>query len=241
MIATSRNYFHEYHDTWLSPSTQYIETDFVNKLSFFLHDQYVMKPNRAIAISTALFSSMSDMDLYYHTPLHIMSMLAWAQENDITLSPPVELALWFHDAIYDPRAKQGDNEEQSQQFMRSLLKPYVSAKELAQVGFMIEMTGEHFTPHQLSADTNLLLDLDLCNFAWDHKNYTASAQAIELEFSFHGKDAVRQGRRKFLVELNDKENIYRSKFIHNKFEARARANIQRTINRLADQLKVASD
>lgn len=52
-------------------------------------------------------------DRHYHNLAHIEAMLALAGEYRKLLGDPeaVEAAIWFHDAVYDSRAK--DNEAQS--------------------------------------------------------------------------------------------------------------------------------
>ena len=67
----------------------------------------------------SLFESMSSCRVFYHTPMHIMSIFLFARENSIDISATEELALIFHDAIYRPGSTH--SEELSAAFMKSVL------------------------------------------------------------------------------------------------------------------------
>ena len=51
----------------------------------------------------------------YHTLQHIGELLELLKANAAGLESPraVELAIWYHDAVYDPLAAKGDNERAS--------------------------------------------------------------------------------------------------------------------------------
>jgi len=59
---------------------------------------------------------------HYHNQQHIAECLwEFDQARSLARQPiTVELALWFHDAVYDPKA--GDNEEQSAALAKSCLR-----------------------------------------------------------------------------------------------------------------------
>ncbi|TIU73585.1 MAG: hypothetical protein E5W15_07330, partial [Mesorhizobium sp.] len=73
------------------------------------------------ALKSELAALYSAEDRHYHGLPHIEAMLALADEYRGLLDDPqaVEAAIWFHDAIYDSRAK--DNEAKSAQLAEKRL------------------------------------------------------------------------------------------------------------------------
>jgi len=67
----------------------------------------------------------------YHTLDHARAVLQWTLQlcHEAHDLPAIQLAAWFHDSIYDPRAS--DNEEQSALYATSLY-PCGSVVESAQ-------------------------------------------------------------------------------------------------------------
>lgn len=54
-----------------------------------------------------LMELYSEENRAYHNLLHIDRMLSWLDESG-EASDAVELAIWFHDAIYDPQGSQNE-------------------------------------------------------------------------------------------------------------------------------------
>ncbi|TGP29351.1 hypothetical protein EN871_34915, partial [bacterium M00.F.Ca.ET.228.01.1.1] len=72
-------------------------------------------------------------DRHYHSLAHIQAMLALASEYRHLLDDPqaVEAAIWFHDAIYDSRAK--DNEAKSAELAEKKLAGRASPHRIARI------------------------------------------------------------------------------------------------------------
>src|SRR4030095_1092429 len=70
----------------------------------------------------------------------------------------VEFALWFHDVIYDPRAK--DNEERSAELAMTVVRQAALPRsvELA-TGFLVRATAHTVAPDD--PDARLVVDIDL--------------------------------------------------------------------------------
>jgi hypothetical protein len=70
---------------------------------------------------TALRVRYAEPHRAYHTQAHVDAMLASLQELGETIVHPaaVELAIWYHDAVYDPAA--ADNEARSADLLRAEL------------------------------------------------------------------------------------------------------------------------
>ena len=96
----------------------------------------------------------------YHTILHVddacLGYLDWYR-GSAGHPERVELALWFHDAVYDPRAS--DNERQSAQLARARLAelglPHAVVDDI-EAHVLATARHSHGLP-----DTDLVVDLDL--------------------------------------------------------------------------------
>ena len=74
-----------------------------------------VEDGKSQGIFNSLVSLYSQDYRTYHNLSHIDRMLSWLDKSGGG-SDAIELAIWFHDAIYEPLAS--DNEEESAQFFR---------------------------------------------------------------------------------------------------------------------------
>ncbi|MCI5137878.1 MAG: N-methyl-D-aspartate receptor NMDAR2C subunit, partial [Candidatus Electrothrix sp. AR1] len=96
---------------------------------------------------------------YYHTDKHIAECLTHLQflRHQATHPAEVAIALWFHDAVYDTR--RADNEEQSAEWAISFLRASKIRQTIRdRIAQLIMVTKTH-NPHD--ADTALMTDVDL--------------------------------------------------------------------------------
>src|SRR5688572_7563726 len=89
-----------------------------------------------------LLAHYSEPHRAYHNARHIDECLAEldSARSDSRNPDAVEFAIWFHDAIYDPRA--GDNEEQSARLARESLATF-GARSAEHVSDLILTTKTH--------------------------------------------------------------------------------------------------
>lgn len=176
----------------------------------------------------------------YHTLDHILHCLreldAIRDHLDFAQLMIVEGALWYHDAVYDPRAK--DNEEQSTMLMASALSGIPDARIREPIGKTIR-TSTHrrvFTdavdPKDPGFPIAAFLDIDLSILGQDEATYDAYAEAIRREYAHVSDDAFRVGRAAVMQAFLDRPRIYATSIFHTKYEAQARANIEREIAQL---------
>jgi predicted metal-dependent HD superfamily phosphohydrolase len=110
--------------------------------------------------ASALFARYGEAQRHYHTLKHIAVCLGWLATHASFAQRPAEiaLALWFHDAVYDPRAS--DNEARSAELARERLGALGVGTEVTErIAAQILATREHLAAGD--ADTQLLLDIDL--------------------------------------------------------------------------------
>lgn len=92
----------------------------------------------------------------------------------------VELAIWFHEVIYNPQAH--DNEQQSADYMQRMLENVLEAEQIAKIYAWILATQVHAP----TADTDLayLLDIDLAILASDPVRFAEYERQIQQEYAW---------------------------------------------------------
>lgn len=166
----------------------------------------------------------------YHDLTHVAELLDWfdrvADEAGWQRPAEVYLAILFHDAIYQPGAK--DNEARSAAWARSadLGGAAVDRERVAQ---LIELTAKHGHVDAADADAALFLDADMAILGAAPERFRAYDAAIAREYQHVPADAFRAGRRAFLAGLVQKPRIYLSDYFHARLDAQARENLQRAL------------
>jgi predicted metal-dependent HD superfamily phosphohydrolase len=164
----------------------------------------------------------------YHTAAHIAEVLRWfdvvADEVGWQHPADVYVAILFHDAIYDPLAK--DNEARSADLARELAAATDKSCEL------IRLTARHGRIDTADHDAAHFLDSDTAILGAAAAEFDAYDAAIAHEYSVIPAEAYRAGRRAFLTSLAARPRIFLSDFFHARLDAAARANLARAVARL---------
>jgi len=141
----------------------------------------------------------------------------------------VELALWFHDAVYDPR--RSDNEEQSAQWATTALTQAGADPSIAEaVADMIRAT-DHGNPKP-TGDTALLCDIDLAVLGEPPRRYDRYERAIRAEYQWVPEECYRAGRAEVLGTFLERDRIYATACFRRRHEPRARQNLARAVAQL---------
>ena len=178
-----------------------------------------------------LVAAYSEPHRHYHTLQHLRECLAHAEATAMLARRPAEvtLALWFHDAVYDPR--RSDNEERSAEWARSsVLAARCDAQVAQRVGAMVLATQRHNGGDD--PDTQLLLDIDLSILGAASPRFDEYERQVRVEYAHVADDAFRIGRSRLLAALLDRDRIYQTKAFHDALEARARENLSRSLQKL---------
>jgi predicted metal-dependent HD superfamily phosphohydrolase len=170
------------------------------------------------------------MGRHYHTLVHLESCLREfdAVKHLALRRAEVELALWFHDAVY--RSWRRDNEAQSAALAADLLRA-ASIETVERIRQMILDTRHREEP--LAGDAALMVDVDLAILGQPSDVYTAFAGAIRREYWWVPRERYVAGRGKLLQQFLARATIYHHDFFHAKYEQQARANIAAELQRLA--------
>lgn len=183
-------------------------------------------------LAAALAARYAEPHRAYHNAAHIAELLGWFDRvaDDVGWRQPAEvyLAIVFHDAIYEPGAK--DNEARSAAWARTAdLGGAGAAVDRERVAALIELTARHGAIDTADHDAALLLDSDMAILGAPPDVFAAYDAAIAREYRHLPAEAYRAGRRAFLAMLAAKPRIFLSDYFHARLEAQARANLARAL------------
>ncbi len=154
-----------------------------------------------------LASHYSEPHRHYHTLDHVAACLNWLDQyrhlaDDLLC---IELALWAHDVIYDPRAN--DNETRSADwFAHQFVDSDLTDQQRTRVQELILATLHPHPP--TDTDMALLQDIDLSILGADAKLYDRYEGWIRQEYEFVPEAAFRKGRSAVLQSFLDQDVIY---------------------------------
>ena len=171
---------------------------------------------------------------HYHTWEHVeecLRVLDWARP--LAAEPEaVEMALWFHDAVYDPRA--GDNEERSADLARqSAAAMGVEQGFAGRVGELILAT--RLGPPKSgggAGDALLVGDVDLSILGSPPRRFRRYERSIRREYAWVPLPEYRLRRGQLLQGLLARPQLYATGPFRERYEARARQNLHWSLQRL---------
>jgi len=178
-----------------------------------------------------LVDCWSEKHRHYHTLQHLDECLDLFEKVRATAQRPgeIELALWFHDAFYDP--KRDDNEERSAQWARDcVLEAGLPADTADRLHSLVMATRHEAVPED--ADAQLLVDVDLAILGSDAARFDESDEQIRREYAHVPEDEYRAGRRRVLGEFLARPRLYSTDYFYSRYERQARENLSRTLARL---------
>lgn len=173
----------------------------------------------------------------YHSLSHPETMLVqlFALQDRFSWWEPVEIATWWHDAIYDP--SRHDNEVQSAVLMRDDLRGLADQRLIDRAATLIEATAHHAVPEGLEPNVAhgiaLFLDVDMGILGAAPAAFAAYEAGIAAEYvPVYGVENYRAGRVMVLTSFLARERLFLSDHFHNLLEERARANLTGLIDTL---------
>ena len=184
------------------------------------------------ALFEELLARYGEVQRRYHTIAHVDACLGFLDWYRGSAQHPerVELALWFHDAVYDPHAS--DNEHQSAHLAHVRLGELgLPALAIDEIEAHVLATGTH---HGEGKDTLLMLDLDLSVLGAPPRAFARFEQEIREEYAHVSDVAFAAGRRAVLSGFLARAEIYRTPALREELEGRARVNLERRVHELAE-------
>ncbi len=169
----------------------------------------------------------------YHTLEHIkycLNELEQARHLAVNLNA-VEWALWYHDAIYDTRAK--DNEDRSAKFAMKVAKDALLPDNFGQSAANLIMATKHSgTP--TDSDAKLLVDIDLSILGQPEEKFDEYERQIREEYKWASENTFIAERSAVLRLFLGRQVIYSTRFFRDKYETRSRQNIVRSLKKLSN-------
>jgi len=166
----------------------------------------------------------------YHTLVHIGHCLGELEAaRDLARDAvAVEFAIWFHDAVYNPRAS--DNEERSAGMAVDVLRAGgVAGDRILRVASMIRASTHRGIPDD--PDARLFADIDLSILGQDDATFDEYELGVRREYSFVPDILFRSGRASILRAFLKRPALYGTDFFRDRYEQAARRNLERSLRK----------
>lgn len=202
---------------------QYLST--LEKSWFALHQHYhFSEPQK---VFNKLIAAYSEKQRAYHTVQHLYECLVLLESirSDLNDANAVELALWFHDAVYDPQAK--DNELKSAELFVQYLAQDLSIDIVEKIKLWIVATQKHASTDEL--DLQFLLDIDLAILAASPERFDEYEQQIQQEYAWVDPEVYSIKRKEVLAHFYWTEPLYQTEYFQQILEQRAKSNLKNII------------
>lgn len=187
-----------------------------------------LKP-RPILWYSHLTALYSEPHRRYHTLQHLSECLnEFDASKDLARDAvAVEFAIWFHDAVYDPRAS--DNEERSAELaQRCLTEAGARADLIAVVATLVIATKNHIVSDR--PDSALLIDIDLSILGQPEARFLEYERQVREEYSWVPKILFKRKRAAILRDFLDRPRLYNTELFFKKYEESARANLRKSLS-----------
>ena len=188
-------------------------------------------PDAAHAVARDLVARYDEPHRRYHTLEHVGEVLAVVAR--LGALEAVELAAWFHDAVYDPRAGAGESERASAELATDTLVSLRAPRDLIdEVARLVELTAGH-QPDARDVNGKALADADLAILGASAERYERYRLAVREEYAHVPADAWRTGRADVLQGFLERPRLFHDDGLHAEIDARARTNLRRELDLLA--------
>jgi len=182
-----------------------------------------------VGLFDRLVQAYQEPQRHYHSLQHLQEcMQHFSCVHDLAMRPgEVEIALWFHDAIYELQGK--DNELQSAQWaVASLAMAGATSAVQERVHGLIMATRHDGNPSD--PDQQLLVDIDLAILGADPRRFDEYDRQIRAEYRWVPGFLYTRKRKAVLDGFLVRDAIYNTGHFRDRCEAQARANLARAVN-----------
>jgi predicted metal-dependent HD superfamily phosphohydrolase len=166
----------------------------------------------------------------YHSPEHVdhcLEELDAAREH-IQDPDAVELAVWYHDIVYDVETP--DNERRSAELFTTRAAE-MPPQRVSKVYDLIMVTV-HTQLVPSTSDQGYMVDIDLSSFGLPWERFLEDSVAVRNEFPHLSDEEFYPRQREFLAALMARDHFCFTHFFRARHEQRARRNISRYLDGL---------
>ena len=176
-------------------------------------------------VYSKLVEAYSEPHRRYHTVEHLDDCLARLDQaaSIAKAAEEVELALWFHDAVY--QLASSNNELRSAEWAASFLRSVGAAGDRSDRVYEYILATRH-DADSLSGDAALVVDIDLSILGRDHDEFEAYERAIREEYRWVPGPIYRRKRIEILQSFLDRPAVFGTEFFRERYESQARENLQ---------------
>jgi len=169
---------------------------------------------------------------HYHNLNHISDILQKFKSANSEVENPaiIEFAIWFHDVIYNPLSKKNEFKS-AERASKYLAKSTLPHEQIQLIHGLIEATEKHI-PLEDYPDSQLFLDLDLSILGSPSEQYFQYTQQVRREYFHVPKILYQRGRAKALQSFLERERIFYTDEMREKYELKARENIQKEMRNM---------
>jgi predicted metal-dependent HD superfamily phosphohydrolase len=169
---------------------------------------------------------------HYHTFDHIADCLnEFDAARHLSSNPmAVEIALWFHDAIYDPRAS--DNEQRSADLANCFLEQAGTGGQHVTDGVLRLILATWHDSSPTDQDSGVMIDVDLSILGRSPTVFAEYESQIRSEYAWVPPNIFAARRAEILERFLARPRIYSSDLFLNKYEKQARTNLKNSIKTL---------
>lgn len=173
----------------------------------------------------------------YHDGRHLAEVLAAVEPLGGDLDPReravVVLAAWYHDAVYDPVAAPGTNEEASAVLAEhELAAAGCDPVAAATVAALVRATREHDLPDDDRAEA-VLHDADLWILSAPTGRFDEYCAQVRAEYRHVPAADFARGRAAVLAPFATRPRLYATPLAHERWTDAARSNLRRELDRLS--------
>ncbi len=178
-----------------------------------------------------LIARYNEVPRYYHTLQHLNECLEKFEllRTFAKFPAEIEIALWFHDAIYEP--SRHDNEELSADWAKSSILSACLDKVIAERIYNLVMSTQH-QANPTSVDEQILVDVDLAILGAKPDRFEEYEQQVRQEYAFVPKTLFRAKRKEILMQFQARATIYNTNQFIEIYEQQARINIRQALEKL---------
>ena len=179
------------------------------------------------AVFDALDAAYREPHRRYHTVAHVEHCLHCFDLAADRMDEPdaVEMALWFHDAVYDVPTQ--GNELRSAELFAARAGGRGSERFRSTVHRLIMVTEHREPPATL--DESFIVDIDLSSFGLPWDEFLRDSLAVRAEFAMVPDAEFYPRHRKFTESLLARPHFCFTEFFRERHEARARENVERIL------------